>query len=722
MAITHEADGNHAMNRRHFLQTALQAGAASGFDGWFPGAAGFEFEPDENIVPAPRDPALWPTFRERLLRWREETRRRLNYDDSLYRKPEFAWSASNYSCLFLMIYDEAFYDTKSGRYTVEPLLDEGLREFGGYDSLVLWHAYPRIGVDQRNQFDFYRDMPGGLEGVREAVHRCQQRGVRVYIDYNPWDTGTRREEKSDLEMLAEIVGALDADGIFLDTMARGAGDLRTRLDAVRPGVILEGEGVPPLENICDHHASWAQGFNDSEAPGVLRHKWIERRHTQHQIWRWRFDHAAELHTAWMNGSGMMVWENVFGAWVGWNARDRSLLRTMLPIQRRYPSLFSGEGWTPLVPVEKSGVYASLWTDGELRLWTLVNRKNTPVQGGLLKIEPRAGDRCFDLVAGRELKLAGAVLQGAIAGRGLGCFLAAPTARLGRNFEKFLAAQAATHARAEVDVTHPRRSTRLVEVAFTSRVKVPPAGMAAVRPGDGGTLFVQMRMRECGFYDSNTDDEDGYWYSYSFQTRNFERRVELRAFAMDETPVTNAQFAAFLKATGYHPEHPENFLKHWTGNQPPHGKADHPVVWVDLGDARAYAAWAGNRLPTEEEWQYAAQGGDGREYPWGNGLCAGVCNLGETGDTTPVKAFPAGRSPAGIYDLCGNVWQWTESERTDGRSRFCIIRGGSYFAAKGSQWYVDGGPRPVSYATKFLLMWPGLDRCATIGFRCVKDLE
>jgi len=88
----------------------------------------------------------------------------------------------------------------------------------------------------------------------------------------------------------------------------------------------------------------------------------------------------------------------------------------------------------------------------------------------------------------------------------------------------------------------------------------------------------------------------------------------------------------------------------------------------------------------------------------------------------VKAFPDGRSPSGVYDLCGNVWQWTESERTDGRTRFCIIRGGSYFTARGSNWYVDGGPRPASYATKFLLMWPGLDRCATIGFRCVVDLE
>ncbi len=60
-------------------------------------------------------------------------------------------------------------------------------------------AYPRIGVDDRNQFDFYRDMPGGLNGLRELSRRCHRRNVKVLIDYNPWDTGTRREGKNDLD-------------------------------------------------------------------------------------------------------------------------------------------------------------------------------------------------------------------------------------------------------------------------------------------------------------------------------------------------------------------------------------------------------------------------------------------------------------------------------------------------------------------------------------------
>jgi hypothetical protein len=99
----------------------------------------------------------------------------------------------------------------------------------------------------------------------------------VFLDYNPWDTGTRRESKPDLDALCELVGAIEADGIFLDTMSRGAAEFRAKLDVARPGVILEGEGALPLDNVHDHHASWAQWFNDSRAPGVLRNKWFERR-------------------------------------------------------------------------------------------------------------------------------------------------------------------------------------------------------------------------------------------------------------------------------------------------------------------------------------------------------------------------------------------------------------------------------------------------------------
>jgi len=710
------------IHRRRFLQ----AGAAllPLLGGWRLGARTpspeLRLDRSGNVFLAPDDLEQWPAFRAALATWRAETKSQLHYKDDLYRRKEFAWSASNYSCCFLMTCDERFWDWRKGRYAVDALLEEGEREFGGYDSVVLWHAYPRLGLDQRNQFDFYRDLPGGLSGLRHAVRRLHRRGVKVYIDYNPWDLGTRRESVPDLDVLAGLVRAIEADGIFLDTMSKGAAEFRAKLDAARPGVILEGEGAVPLENIHDHHASWAQWFGDSDAPGVLRHKWFERRHMQHQIRRWDHDHIAELHAAWMNGSGMMVWENVFGSWVPWSPRDRSILRSMLPIQRRFNALFSGEGWTPLVPVAQAGIFASLWEGHSLRLWTLVNRTSKDLSGTLLRVSPLPQHRYFDLLAGREIQPTifpeAVVLSGAIPSRGIGCFLSGPSGALGRDFARFLQRQAALRASRTGETKAPEVTTSLVPARPCPAYSRPPAGMVEL-PAANLELTIEMRVRECGFYDSTPPTGD----VYNFQTRRFRRAIALSRFAMDETLVTNAQYADFLKASGYHPAYAKNFLRHWHERHPPKGLEDHPVVYVDLEDSRAYANWAGKRLPTEEEWQYAAQGTDGRRYPWGEQFEPERCNAGETGSTTPVKAFPRGRSPFGCYDMCGNVWQWTESQRSDGRTRFCIIRGGAWYAAKGSGWYMDGGPRPANFAAKFLMTWPGLDRCGTIGFRCGADL-
>lgn len=711
--------------RRHFIR-ALSGGLPA-LPAW-PRQAGNKETVlsifDADLIPAPDDPRQWPAFRADLARWRAETRSRLQYDDKLYRSARFAWAASSFACCFVMLCDEEFYSPKQARYLVRSWLETGKRDFGGYDSVVLWHAYPRIGADPRNQFDMYRDMPGGLDGLRGVVSQFHQHNVKAYIDYNPWDTGTRREGKTDFDALAQLVGAIDADGIFLDTMSQGAAEFRVKLDAVRPGVVLEGEIALPLENIHDHHLSWAQMFRDSRVPGILRNKWFERRHMQHQIQRWRHDHTGELQTAWMNGSGIMVWENVFGSWVGWNPRDRSILRQMLPVQRRFATLFSREGWTPLVETQASDVYASLWEAGGARLWTLVNRSERTVSGPLLRVQARAGDGYQDLIQGKELtppvESGRVLLEGTIAPRGIGCFLARPESLRGKGEREFLKLQEGAFLRASNSVEFPARKTVLRPAPATSPLAAAPDQMAAIAAVDYDRVSVY-QIRECGQLTS-LDYTPDRGHARIHTPVEIRRQTRLEPYAIDLAPVTNAEFAVFLNASGYRPRHSENFLKHWQGAAPPAGIMDHPVVYVDLDDARAYAKWAGKRLPSELEWQYAAEGPEGRLYPWGDEMQPGRCNGGERGGTTPAKAFPDGRSPFGCYDMCGNTWEWTESEYSDGRTRFAILKGGSWFKAQGSQWYTDGGPQAGRFGMKFLLMWPGLDRCATIGFRCAAPLR
>lgn len=622
------------------------------------------------IIPA--DPAQRDEWVKFLHEWREQQRAELNYDDSLYRRADFEWAQSCFSCCFIMMCDELFYDYRAGRYTLDAFLDQGERDFGGYDAFVLWQAYPRIGFDGRNQYDFYRDMPGGLDALRELSRDAHKRGIKVFLCYNPWDTDTHREGRSDIEMLAEFVGAIEADGIFLDTMDKGAPEMRARLDAIREGVVLEGEIDLPLTNIHDHHMSWAQWFVDSDAPGVLRNKWFEQRHMLHMIHRWDRDHTSELQTAWMNGVGMLVWENVFGSWVGWNARDRAILRAMLPVQRQFSTVFATGKWTPLVPTLVEGVYANQWEGDGITLWTLVNRTEQAIEGQLFA--PQSEGELYDLLTGARVSAA----NGRIEPRGVAAFAVvnAPD----EAFRNFLAKQRDALVSQAQDTAFPALSVTLRPVTPTLPYQQVPADMAAV-PGGNFTLDVVYRVRECGFYESASIVD--VWGPKLHETVTIQRAAALTAYAIDRAEVTNRQYQAFLQASGYQPRSPENFLKHWVNDAPPAGQEDFPVVYVDLDDARAYAAWAGKRLPTEEEWQVALE-----------------------------------QNRAGYGAI--RVWNWTESERSDGRTRFCILKGGMDYQVTGSYWYADGGPQSPQFGAKFLLMYAGLDRCATIGFRCVVD--
>ena len=681
------------------------------------------FRPE--LIPLPDHPQEWMKFRESMTEWRKEMRSMLNYQDALYSNPDFKWVSSAYNCYFLMMYDELFYDRITNHYKVDEFLNWGEKEFGRLDIVVLWHAYPRIGLDDRNQFDFYREMPGGLSGIRKVTEQMHQRGVKVYINYNPWDKGTRRENASDIDALAELIAETDTDGIFLDTLTRGSSEFRDKLDQAKHGVVLESEGALPVEDIKNHHMSWAQWFPDEKVPGVLRNKWFERRHIQHGISRWQRDRTKELHTAWMNGSGIMIWDNVFGQWVGWNERDKSLIRSMSPIQKRYSYLFSGEGWVPINDgVMANNIYSSLWHDDQIRLWTLVNRSETNMEGDLLSIEPGNGDHYYDLIQGKEVngkeEKGKTVLSGKLIPRGIACFIAANPEALGDDFQAFLSRQAELHTRMSSNTAFPAIHAKRVPVLPNQKQDKPLNGMVKI-PSFTGKQEVNFRVREVGFYGSI----DPYFIKCGaprlHQGTSFSMEVNLPEFVIDETPVTNEQYLQFIKSTGYSPKVRLNFLKHWINGKIPSGKEDHPVVYVCLEDARAYALWAGKRLPTEQEWQFAGQGNGNKKFPWGDQMEAGLCNAGESGDTTPVKTFPKGQSVFGCYDLCGNTWEMTESEHSDGRSRFCLLKGGSFYNAKRSEWYFDGGPQPLSFSAKQLLIYAGIDRCSTIGFRCAADL-
>ena len=136
--------------------------------------------------------------------------------------------------------------------------------------------------------------------------------------------------------------------------------------------------------------------------------------------------------------------------------------------------------------------------------------------------------------------------------------------------------------------------------------------------------------------------------------------------------------------------------------------------------QAYSRWAQKRLPTQAEWQLAAQGMDKRKWPWGDEFHGTYCN-NSFGRPTPVDAFPKGQSPCGAIDMVGNLWQMTNDMYFNGTDYFTVIRGGSYFKPESSWWYIEGGPQSLDKTQILLMVSQGFDRSATLGFRCVKDI-
>ncbi|HMG74257.1 MAG TPA: SUMF1/EgtB/PvdO family nonheme iron enzyme [Pyrinomonadaceae bacterium] len=192
-------------------------------------------------------------------------------------------------------------------------------------------------------------------------------------------------------------------------------------------------------------------------------------------------------------------------------------------------------------------------------------------------------------------------------------------------------------------------------------------------------------------------------------------ITVKPFFIDVYEVSCAEYERFVKSA------PHQAPKDWLNDRCPSGTTQHPVCNVTWDDATAYAAWAGKRLPTEEEWEFAARGSDARVYPWGEQWTEGMANAGggASRGIANVGEFK-GASPAGAYDMVGNVWEWTASDlkpypggKLPGtpRGELKVIRGGSWR---------EGRQQATTTYRGYLFARTSKDYSAT-GFRCVKDV-
>jgi formylglycine-generating enzyme required for sulfatase activity len=690
----------------------------------------------------PCNPGSHQEWLRDITHWRAERRIRIGYDPARYEMPALQWAQSSFMQPQMMVHDRYFYDPVSGKYTVDRYLDDLEKRYGGIDSVLIWSTYPNMGVDDRDQLDMVRSMPGGADGVRRMVADFHRRGVRVLFPMMMWDQGTRDPGASWPDAIAALMKDIDADGVNGDTQEGVPLAFSQAAEKIAHPLAFEPEGSPADEAIAWNVMTWGQ-YEFQFVPTVDRFRWLEPRHMVNIQGRWMRDKTDDLQFAFFNGEGWESWENVWGIWNQVTPRDGEATRRVATVERAVAPFLVSQEWEPFYPMRPYGVFASRWPLADRTVWTIVNRNEYDVNERQMSVPHRDGMRYFDLYHGVELKPqmedGQAWLSFDIEAHGYGAILAQPG--------EPAAAMRALMAKMKQMTAPPLSSyshewktlpQRMVDIAPTAPAVSAPEGMVRV---DGGDYLFRVQGIEIeGSDDIGVDVQ----YPWEISPRRFhEHRMQIKPFYMDKFPVTNADFRKFLDATHYQPADALNFLKDWKDGMYPDGAARKPVTWVSLEDAHAYAKWADKRLPHEWEWQFAAQGNDHRIFPWGDCdwlaapsaagrfACPWEADPADAPAPVPdrgrvmaaasdVDAHPHGASPFGVMDMVGNVWQWTD-EYVDEHTRTAIVRGGSHYEPQGSIWYFPQAYRNEQHG-KLLLMAPSYDRSGAIGFRCVRDAE
>ncbi len=703
------------------------------------------------------------------------------FDASMYERKDLEWIRHAYVMHLIMAWDKHYYD--SGKVQLTAFEARGKKLYGGNDVIGIWPTWPSLGLDQRNQFDLYRDLPGGTAGLKKLFTSLRTMGTKSFIAYNPWDESTRNERH--LSGLSALIRATGADGVVLDTWGQSSRELQSAADSVKKGVVMYSEGMaipkdmPGIVSGRVHNALYyvpMLNLNKFIQPGFAIFRVAEI---------YKEPIKREFATSFFNGYGTEL--NIFApgqpSWV--TEQYRWLGRTSR-ILRENTENFTNGVYTPMIHTNADSIWVNQWETAQKTVYTVYSIRPSGYQGGLFKVTPADGYHFVDLWHHRLLdpvKTAnGYTVEArtdAFNASWLGtnnegevdCIARLPELiKATINGDELLVdATGGTEIRIWAGVpTYEREGTKLppgrhflsvnrlfgryegdIVIQLMKEGTLSDETIVSVLPGSARRISVttktklhtsvpqgMVKIPEGSFRFSVTSGDAFIPYPGQDTGKLF----MMEPFYMDKYPVTNVEFEQFLKSSKYKPRDTVNFLRHWSRGKIPAGQEKFPVVYISLEDAEAYARWAGKRLPTEIEWQYAAQTTALNEWPWKQtvpvtrkeekvtetltvtsieGIDSMFCNLGN-GKLYPVGKYAAGANPNGLYDLVGSVWQLTHDEYINGSYRFIIMKGGSYFKPSSSWWYVQGGPRELHYRQMLLRVSQGFERNGTVGFRCVAD--
>lgn len=331
--------------------------------------------------------ALTNGYKEAFFRFKKHVREQM--DLSVYEKDELKWYRKALFHHLTFAYSKEIFNYETQQFEVDRLLEDG-QDFGGYDILVLWFVYPRLGVDSRKQWDFCRDIPGGLDGINEICRKAHKKGVRVMLPYNPWDKGDGESLQDTLDEIGELVEKTEIDGIWFDTMDSVPPGCQERIEKIRPGVICCLEVTPKVKETVERiTGSWNQRFRMPEGH-ILRYLFPE--HAAPITSRWRVGEKKDLliKRAIFNGTGFAVWQDVFGAWLPFSSRQKAELKKWKHLLLENYDTYFGKDCMPLYPVLQKEIYVNVFfnDNGEEEIYSIYNASDRAVSGPLFNLDKR----------------------------------------------------------------------------------------------------------------------------------------------------------------------------------------------------------------------------------------------------------------------------------------------------------------------------------------------
>lgn len=758
------------------------------------------FPPGDEMFAAPTDMSAQASWLANLSDWRQQILSSISFNGSVYDNTMVNWSRTSYVQPQVHLFDGYLYDHVEHKYTVDRYLNDLDKRYGGIDSVLIWPTYPNIGIDARNQFDYFRALPGGLDGVRALTTDFKNRGVRVLWAYNPWDNGTRSEGEPHWTTLARLLKETGGDGFNGDTMTMHfrefwdagvsigypfAGEMEL-WGGARPAADKLGPRADSWESFNWATMGWGYFNNDTgaytRAPGVDKLKWLDGRHMTHVCNRWARNRTDDMQFAFFNGNGYESWENVWGAFNHFTEYDGEALKRVSLLLRwlGHQQFIQGyRNWEPYTPdlqrdpkkaLEDGGLMASKFVhnSGDC-VWLIINRGPSPANARIDVSGCAASPEdwsLFDLYHGTVLE-GSKVATVAVEPNGYGAVLATPrdlplknllaemTDRrpldsYSRSWEPLQQRMVGMSSDTQKFSDAPNGTVLVPSMVYDFRTAgVEIEGGCDESEDDLGICCKALgsylcpddpRCAEpCAFPGKDVFGIDVQFPWESTPHRFHQQKLTLGPFFMDKHLVTKGDYSEYLQTTGYTPRDAYNFLVGWKQDssgalRPAEGEEKQPVVWVSMDEARAYCKWQGKRLPHAYEWQAAAQGQDGRTYPWGNTLDATrfpkPSNASEVPPLPDVGSFsPAGDSVYGMSDIVGHIWQFTD-EFQDERTRGALLKGSSLFTPMLSDsfpaqplqpgnWYFPKAQQ-LNRHNRLLLMDESFDRAGTLGFRCVAD--